>query len=46
MAVILNRASVAQAALANNARDLSDAMTKLSTGKRINSAGTTRQTWR
>ena len=32
-------ASVAQAALANNARDLSDAMTKLSTGKRINSAG-------
>lgn len=32
-------ASVAQAALANNARDLNDAMTKLSTGKRINSAG-------
>lgn len=32
-------ASVAQAALVSNARDLNGAMTQLSTGKRINSAG-------
>ena len=32
-------ASVAQAALVSNARDLNNAMTQLSTGKRINSAG-------
>jgi len=32
-------ASVAQAALAKNARELNTAMTQLSTGKRINSAG-------
>ena len=32
-------ASVAQAALVSNARDLNNAMTQLSSGKRINSAG-------